>query len=242
VKTDVQPDEAAIYLDGKLIGTADDFDGYPDTLYLGSGRYHLEFRLDGYENYSTEVDASPGRFFKIDHRLTKIPGAKHYGTYEPAHPEGGIVRYFEKQRQNEPGSSGESWQDRPSGARQDPRGGRQEMYMDQDQSGPGDEDRGAPPNIRDQSVTSEPVPPESSQMPAPPEGRMVFDISPPDAAVYIDDHFAGSARELNGLPEGLAVSPGEHRIVATCPGYREATTRVQVTGTRIGRAAISLKQ
>jgi hypothetical protein len=116
------------------------------------------------------------------------------------------------------------------------------MYMEEDQSAPGTyEDRGAP-NIRDQSVTSEPVPPESSPMTAPPEGRIVFDISPPDAAIYIDDHFAGSARELNGLPEGLAVSPGEHRVVATCPGYREATTRVQVSGTRIGRAAISLKQ
>jgi len=116
------------------------------------------------------------------------------------------------------------------------------MYMEQDQSGPGDgDDRGAP-EIRDQAMRSEPVPPESSPMPTPPEGRMVFDISPPDAAVYIDDHFAGSARELNGLPEGLAVSPGEHRVVATCPGYQEATTRVQISGTRIGRAAISLKQ
>src|SRR5437016_166954 len=29
VKTDVEPDEAEVWLDGKYVGTADDFDGYP---------------------------------------------------------------------------------------------------------------------------------------------------------------------------------------------------------------------
>ena len=37
VKTDVSPEEAQVFLDGKYIGTADDFDGMPDYLYLGAG-------------------------------------------------------------------------------------------------------------------------------------------------------------------------------------------------------------
>src|SRR5450759_5037115 len=96
VKTDVEPDEAALYLDGKLIGSADDFDGFPDRLYLGRGHYRLEFRLPGYETYSTEIDAAPGRSFRIDQHLKKVPGAKQYGTYESTRPEGGIVRFFAK--------------------------------------------------------------------------------------------------------------------------------------------------
>ena len=47
IKTDVEPDEAEVWLDGKYVGTADDFDGYPDFLYLEPGAYHLEFRLPG---------------------------------------------------------------------------------------------------------------------------------------------------------------------------------------------------
>ncbi|HET9794544.1 MAG TPA: PEGA domain-containing protein, partial [Thermoanaerobaculia bacterium] len=125
-----------------------------------------------------------------------------------------------------------------------------ELYRDDQPAGPGsadsDDDRYAPENApresRDQAVPSEPVPPEASPAPSGAEARIVFDVSPPDAAIYVDDRFAGSARELDALPEGLAVSAGEHRVVVTCPGYREATTRVQVSGTRIGRAAISLQR
>ena len=48
IDADVSPEEARVYLDGKYIGIADDFDGYPDYLYLRRGHYRLEFKLDGY--------------------------------------------------------------------------------------------------------------------------------------------------------------------------------------------------
>jgi hypothetical protein len=251
VKTDVEPDEAALYLDGKLIGTADDFDGYPDTLYLGPGHYRLEFRLDGYESYTTDVDASPGRFFRIDHRLKKIPGAKHYGTYEPARPEGGIVRYFEKRRRaGEDETPGSSWRDRR-------RGDRQEAIVvpdvpsGPDEAAPPDDDwdEGPPPASDEdrpssgQPVTTQPVRPEAEPSAVPSgDARIVFEVSPPDAAVYVDDHFAGSARELGGLSEGLSVPAGEHRITVTCPGYREATLRVSASASAQGRVKLSLKR
>ena len=36
------PEEALLYLDGRFIGSADDFDGHPDYLYLEPGVYELE--------------------------------------------------------------------------------------------------------------------------------------------------------------------------------------------------------
>jgi hypothetical protein len=250
VKTDVEPDEAALYLDGKLIGTADDFDGYPDTLYLGSGHYRLEFRLDGYESYTTDVDASPGRFFRIDHHLKKIPGARHYGTYEPARPEGGIVRYFEKRRRRDDSERpASSWRDRQRRDRQEAIAAPDEPGPDEAAPSDDDWDEAPPPasdedrSYSDQSVTTQPVPPEPAPSAVPSgEARIVFDVSPPDAAVYVDDHFAGSARELGGLPEGLSVSAGEHRITVTCPGYREATMRVSASASSSGRAKLALKR
>ena len=254
VKTDVEPDEAALYLDGKLIGTADDFDGYPDKLYLGPGHYRLEFRLDGYETLTSEVDASPGRFFRIDHHLKKIPGAKHYGTYSPARPEGGIVRYFEKRRprrsreesdwrapRQEGRSSGAMTEDEPAAP--------EDMTDDDDDT----DQEGAPawtsperPDRRaewdNHVVGAPPAEPEAPASPAESDARIRFDVSPPDAAVYVDDRFAGSARELDGLSAGLAVSPGQHRITVTCPGYREATLRVDAAGNREAKARIELKR
>ena len=254
VKTDVEPDEAALYLDGKLIGTADDFDGYPDMLYLGPGHYRLEFRLDGYETLTSEVDASPGRFFKIDHHLKKIPGAKHYGTYSPARPEGEIVRYFEKRgsrRSREESDWRAPRRENRSGAmtQEDEPAMRGDMTDDDDD----DDDDGSPawtsPDRSDRHgereshiVTAQPAPPEPPPPAAESDARIHFDISPPDAAVYIDDRFAGSARELDGISGGLAVSPGEHRITVTCPGYREATLRVDASGTREAKARIELKR
>jgi hypothetical protein len=253
VKTDVEPDEAALYLDGKLIGTADDFDGYPDMLYLGRGHYRLEFRLDGYESYTSDVDAAPGRFFKIDHRLKKIPGAKHYGTYHPAHLEGGVVRYFEKRRPRSSNSESD-WRNRAGSQRYEATVGDDEAASPDEVMGADEEDDYAPPDARpapesddesdieDRALTppaaTEPLPPAVSAS----EARIVFNVSPPDAAVYLDGHFAGSARELDGLTGGLSVPVGEHSVTVTGPGYREATIRVQASTARSARARLELKR
>src|SRR5713226_3320554 len=106
VKTDVSPEEARLYLDGKLIGTADDFDGWPDYLYLRRGHYRLEFRLTGYEALTIEVDARPGATIKVDNHMKKIPGAPRGSYDEPTvHP---VLRYWGKKKDSveaiEPGS------------------------------------------------------------------------------------------------------------------------------------------
>jgi hypothetical protein len=203
VKTDVQPDEAALYLDGKLIGTADDFDGYPDLLYLRKGNYSLEFRLDGYEPLSVTVNAAPGRFFRIDQRLKKIKGAKR--TDIPVKIPGGIIRYYAK------------------------RGGVAVPYTPG--SGGYVENSPAPAEGESEDMAPPPAPPDNLVQPAheeADEGRIFFHVAPFDTAIYVDDHFAGSAKDLNALRSGLAVSPGTHRVSLIRPGYRAQEINLDV--------------
>jgi hypothetical protein len=95
VDTDVSPEHARVLLDGQLIGTADDFDGNPDYLYLKPGRYTLEFVLPGYESQRIEVDAQPGRYFPISLELARKGGEKPAPWYD--RPEGlPVARVFGK--------------------------------------------------------------------------------------------------------------------------------------------------
>ena len=119
----------------------------------------------------------------------------------------------------------------------------------EDSAGPDDDDDASQAPGADDDADDDRLPPAVSE-PAPSgapseaenESRIVFDVSPPDAAIYVDDRFAGSARELNGLAGGMAVSFGEHRITVTCPGYREATVRLQASGAKGARARVELKR
>ncbi|MGQ9495505.1 MAG: PEGA domain-containing protein [Thermoanaerobaculaceae bacterium] len=100
VDTDVSPEHARVFLDGQLIGTADDFDGNPDYLYLRPGTYTLEFVLPGYENEKVIVEAGPGRYFPLDFALKRKTGEKPAAWYD--RPEGlPVARVFGKSASRE---------------------------------------------------------------------------------------------------------------------------------------------
>jgi hypothetical protein len=82
VDTDVSPEQARVVLDGQLIGVADDFDGYPDYLYLKPGHYTVEFQLQGYRSQKVEIDAQPGRYFPIKLDLERVKGEKAAPWYD----------------------------------------------------------------------------------------------------------------------------------------------------------------
>lgn len=82
VDTDVSPERARVYLNGELVGTADDFDGFPDYMYLEPGRYTLEFRLGGYKSESVTIEAREGRFFPLDLELERVAGDREEPWYE----------------------------------------------------------------------------------------------------------------------------------------------------------------
>ena len=65
-------------------------------------------------------------------------------------------------------------------------------------------------------------------------GRMVLDIFPPDAAVYLDGIFLGTAEEVTGLTAGLVVDPGEHLLEVARPGFESREIELNVAaGERI---------
>jgi hypothetical protein len=100
VDTDVEPEEARVFLDGEMIGTADDFDGYPGYLYLEKGHYTLEFRLAGYRPEKLEIDAKPGGYFPIELKLERAPGEKPEPWWN--RPEGPVNRVFGPKSGSEP--------------------------------------------------------------------------------------------------------------------------------------------
>jgi hypothetical protein len=87
VDTDVSPEHARVLLNGTTIGIADDFDGYPDYLYLKRGRYTLEFQLQGYTAQKLDLDVSPGQMFPIDLKLERNPAEAKAAWYDrPKNP------------------------------------------------------------------------------------------------------------------------------------------------------------
>jgi len=75
VDTDIHPEEAQVYLDGKLIGIADDFDGYPGYLAMKPGRHTIGFRHEGRHSLSFDLDLRAGGLAHLDRKLPKLlPG------------------------------------------------------------------------------------------------------------------------------------------------------------------------
>jgi hypothetical protein len=228
IDTDVSPEEAYVYLDGRYIGTADDFDGYPDYLYLGPGHYRIEFRLEGFQTVAKDVDAQPGMYLDFKDKLARIPGAKQYGSYETPRLEGGAVkRFFAKRR------GGNVAMD-PS-APQEP-----STYVGSDNPPSGD---GYPPPAapapqprRDQYGEEW----RGSHSDRAARTRLRLTVEPPDAAVYVDNRFIGTAEEINSLEHGVSISPGRHTVTVLRPGFREKTSEIEVRDGETGKLEISL--
>lgn len=199
VDTDVSPEAALVYLDGKLIGTADDFDGFPDYLYLRPpGRYQLEFRLGGYESASLAIDADEDRFIPIKMKLVRIKGERRAAWYE--RPSGlPVARVFEKDRPAAERGDGESV--RPA---------RREEAARPD-----------PTLRRELAPSSEGRPPAATAV-------LVLVVRPDTAAVYLNGGFLGTAAELARLERGLAVAPGRHVLEALAPGFAARALTVEV--------------
>ena len=236
VDTDVSPESARVYLDGEYIGTADDFDGYPDYLYLKRGRYRLEFRLEGYQTRTVEVDARPGVKIDVDDRLARVAGAPRYGSYDTPEPRGGVRRFWGKRSnvsvevtdEDEIIGDGRHYGERPY--RED---AEEESTVDRDR------DRRETDVERDHTESRDEWRAHGQDAEAG-ETRLVLDVRPSDASIYLDDRFIGAASEL-GPGSGVAVTPGRHTIVVSRPGYRERRVEVDVRGGEAENVQISLE-
>jgi hypothetical protein len=60
VDLDVKPNRADVWVDGKYVGEARDFDGYPSFLWLKEGVHRLQIQKGGYKLFDEEVEMQPG--------------------------------------------------------------------------------------------------------------------------------------------------------------------------------------
>jgi hypothetical protein len=231
IDTDISPEEAGVYLDGRYIGTADDFDGNPDYLYLQPGRYRIEFRLEGFQTLTRQIDARPGMKLDFTDKLRKIPGARRYGSYEHPRQQGEVKRYYGRNRDSVEAIDPS---DQPSGA---------SVMVE-----PDGDDRDAPPPQDRAPALRQPRPErdqygewrggQSSR--AQGRTRLRLSVEPSDAAVYVDNRFVGTAEEINSLERGVSVSAGKHTVTVSRPGFRDKTSEVTVEQGRTETLEISL--
>ncbi len=217
VATDVSPETTRVFLDGRFIGMVEDFNG-PDYLYLKKGDYQLEFRLDGFETKSINVNARAGAQMKISEKLNKIPNASQYGSYDNPEPRGRRPALLEqgKQRAHPSGQRGiRSARPGPALAWQWLRPARPAR--------PGRISARPVPAARPRWIPRRRRPWASKQ-----RARIIFHVTPGDAAVYMNDHFIGTGEELSTLTRGFQVAPGQHSLTVSRPGMvtREETVVV----------------
>lgn len=74
-KTLVTPRETEVYVDGYLVGVADDFDGAFQALRLPAGEHEIELYLPGHRSIRQKIRFRPGETYKLRHVMVQLgPG------------------------------------------------------------------------------------------------------------------------------------------------------------------------
>jgi hypothetical protein len=60
------------------------------------------------------------------------------------------------------------------------------------------------------------------------EGGISFEITPANAAVFVDGTYVGTAEEFGPAEQPLDLAPGHHRVELSAPGYRTTTSDADV--------------
>ncbi len=231
VDTDIEPDEAEVLLDGKPIGQADDFDGFPGFLFLEPGDYRLEFRIPGYASFGTDLHVRAGRHYRFDNELRRLETTRKFeGGWGDNPPPHATTRVF---------ASGDSDDD-----------------VDADDGDSDDEDRTAPPthpkarpdepgmigsddDESDESVEERPVrrpnrvrpsvePREtndSSETSPATAATIRLRITPDDASVWLDGKPLGRAREMDAA---IPTTGGTHELVVIRTGFESRIVPIDV--------------
>jgi hypothetical protein len=75
VRIQVVPREAEVYVDGFLVGTVDNFDGFSQRLRIQPGEHVIEIYLKGYRTLQETMLCRPGESYKIKKEMEKVaPG------------------------------------------------------------------------------------------------------------------------------------------------------------------------
>lgn len=71
IKMSINPDRAAVFLDGQFVGHAAEFGGIGRSLIVAPGHRKISITLPGYNTFNTEIDLAPNQKFVLKTDLTK---------------------------------------------------------------------------------------------------------------------------------------------------------------------------
>ncbi|MGH9512250.1 MAG: PEGA domain-containing protein [Terriglobales bacterium] len=72
IKLEVDPDRAAVFVDGLLVGHAGELGGMGRSLLVAPGKRKITLSLPGYQTFETEVQLAPHQKFTLKTKLLKI--------------------------------------------------------------------------------------------------------------------------------------------------------------------------
>jgi len=73
-------------------------------------------------------------------------------------------------------------------------------------------------------------------------GLIRFDVAPPDAAVYLDGEYLARADELIRMHGAIPVAVGTHQVDVVRPGFRDASTEVEVGENGPAKVVVRLEE
>lgn len=226
IDTDIQPEDATVYVDGKRIGEADDFDGFPEMLQLRPGHRKIEFRHKGYRPLVVEVDLERGWLLRLDDELER--GDADDPVFHRSSPPTRDDREesYEDERDED---YDRDYDDRP----------RRRMEREEQ-----DDDAETEPSSYDRSDASDYSSPRRPARDRDAEsgatGVVRFDVQPQDAAVYVDGEYQGSVREI-AEQGGLTLPAGDHTVVVTMDGFDAREIEVSVASRTTSEVSIELE-
>lgn len=69
--TDISPERAEVWVDGRKVGVADEFDGFPSYLWLEEGTYDVVFYRPGFKTLARQYSIYPGLVIDVEDRLER---------------------------------------------------------------------------------------------------------------------------------------------------------------------------
>ncbi len=69
IDLNVKPGKAEVWVGGKYLGTARDFDGIPTYLWLEQGEHEVTIYRGGFETFSEHISITPGEVIKLKLKL-----------------------------------------------------------------------------------------------------------------------------------------------------------------------------
>jgi hypothetical protein len=187
---DIAPGKTEVWVDGALVGTADDYDGFPTFLWLPRGTYDVVFFRPGYTTLARQYTVYPGLIIDVEDRMA--PG-------EATRPEDLVSKSTERrearlQSDREQEAEVEAWE---RAHRDDWRQRRGGAYSE---------------DARAESGAA----------------RVLLQVEPSDASIYLDERFLGTGDDLARLPSGFAIEPGDYELKIVRPGYRPERVTLSV--------------